>query len=172
MPQGHGRLNGNASLLSFSTSSCNKRPLESLYTERQIKMMRTWEVKRVKSGKWELIANILLYSYSGISFSNYNEVLIYAGLRVLYMLILPRFVMTRSSVSFQTKSDVIKWLTIILSFSTLLIILLFFLLVFIFIFLIVISPMQVFFYCTTWWLSYTYMYTFFFLILSCSIISD
>ena len=71
------------SLLSFSTSSYNKRPLESLYTERQIKMMRTWEIKRVKSGKWELIANILLYSYSGISFSNYNEVLIYAGLRVL-----------------------------------------------------------------------------------------
>ena len=30
----------------------------------------------------------------------------------------------------------------------------------------------IFFHCTAWWPSYTYMYTFFFLILSCSIISD
>ena len=29
-----------------------------------------------------------------------------------------------------------------------------------------------FFYCTAWWRSYTYMYTFFFLPLSCSIVSD
>ena len=29
-----------------------------------------------------------------------------------------------------------------------------------------------FFYCTAWWPSYMYMYTFFFLTLSCSIISD
>ena len=37
---------------------------------------------------------------------------------------------------------------------------------------IVISPIQFFFYCTERWPSYTYMYTFFFLTLSCSIISD
>ena len=39
-------------------------------------------------------------------------------------------------------------------------------------FKIVISPIQCFFYCTAWWPNYTYMYTFFFLLLSCSIISD
>ena len=35
----------------------------------------------------------------------------------------------------------------------------------------VISPIQFFFSCTAWWPSYTYMYTFVFLTLSCSIIS-
>ena len=39
-------------------------------------------------------------------------------------------------------------------------------------FLIVISPIQFFFYCTSWWPSYTYMYTFYFLTLSCSIMND
>ena len=33
-------------------------------------------------------------------------------------------------------------------------------------------PNTFFFYCTAWWPSYAYMYTFYFLTLSCSIISD
>ena len=47
-----------------------------------------------------------------------------------------------------------------------------FIYLFIYLFLIVISPIQFFCYCTAWWLSYTYMYTFYFFTLPCSITSD
>lgn len=61
------------SLWPFSTISCSRTPWESLYIAREIKIMRTWYIKRVKPGKWELISKVLLYSYSGILFSNYKE---------------------------------------------------------------------------------------------------
>ena len=43
---------------------------------------------------------------------------------------------------------------------------------FIFIFLLLFPQYKFFSYCTSWWPSYTHRYTFFFLPLSCSIVSD